>query len=272
MRFRRALSLGINRHEINQVVFFGLALEGNNTVLPDSPLYRKSYRSNWAQFDLDAANALLDEIGLDQRDDDGLRRLPDGRSLQLIVETAGESTEETDVLELIADSWADLGIKMHTRPSQREVFHNRIFAGDTQISVWKGLENGLPNADMSPHELAPLNQHSLQWPKWGQYLQTKGSAGQPVDMPLPKELLDLYFAWENTSPGPERAEIWHRMLEIQADQVYSIGLVAGVPQPVVVNNKLRNLPDHGLYNWDPGAFFGIYHPDCFWFDENGAIN
>ncbi|MDP6344142.1 MAG: ABC transporter substrate-binding protein, partial [Alphaproteobacteria bacterium] len=64
-----------------------------------------------------------------------------------------------------------------------------------------------------------------------------------------------------------RRRIWHRMLEIHADQVFTIGLVSGVRQPVVVAKRLRNVPDEGLYNWDPGAFFGIYRPDTFWFSE-----
>jgi peptide/nickel transport system substrate-binding protein len=182
VRFRRALSLAINRHEINQVVFFGLAIEGNNTVLPGCPLYREEYRSAWSQFDLDQANALLDEIGLSERDDRGVRLLADGRSMEIIVESAGESTEETDVLELIRDSWSEIGIKLHTRPSQREMFRNRIFSGETQMAIWTGLENALPNADMSPIELAPAKQEYLQWPKWGQYVQTKGKAGEPPQL------------------------------------------------------------------------------------------
>jgi peptide/nickel transport system substrate-binding protein len=272
VRFRRALSLAVNRHEINQVVFFGLAIEGNNTVLPESPLFRKEYQSAWADFDLDRANSLLDEIGLTERDDRGIRLLPDGRPLGIIVESAGESTEETDVLELIADSWADIGIKLYTKPSQREVFRNRIFAGETHMSVWTGLENGLPNADMSPVELAPMKQDYLQWPKWGQYVQTKGRSGEPIDLPEAEELNDLFHAWERAVGRAQREKIWHRMLEIHADQVFTIGVVAGVPQPVVIKQSLKNLPEKGLYNWDPGAFFGIYHPDCLWFDTDGVVN
>ena len=45
VRFRRALSLATNRHEINQAIYFGLAIEGQNTVLPQSPLYRPQYRT-----------------------------------------------------------------------------------------------------------------------------------------------------------------------------------------------------------------------------------
>ena len=50
----------------------------------------------------------------------------------------------------------------------------------------------------------------------------------------------------------------------------AIGTVAGVLQPVVVNAKLRNIPEQGIYNWDPGAYFGIYKPDGFWFDLSEA--
>jgi len=38
VRFRRALSLAIHRYEINQVVYFRLVQESNNTVLAESPL------------------------------------------------------------------------------------------------------------------------------------------------------------------------------------------------------------------------------------------
>ena len=57
------------------------------------------------------------------------------------------------------------------------------------------------------------------------------------------------------------------MLRIRADNVFSIGIVSGVPQPVVVDARLRNVPERGIYNWDPGAHFGIYRPDTFWFED-----
>ena len=91
-------------------------------MLPESPLYRPTYRNKWANFDLQKANQLLDEIGLVQRDRSGIRLMPDGSPLHLIIETAGESTEQTDVLELVRDSWLKIGIKIFSKPSQRNVF------------------------------------------------------------------------------------------------------------------------------------------------------
>lgn len=267
VRFRRALSLAINRHEINEVIYFGLAIEGNNTVLPGSPLFRKAYQSDWASFDPALANRLLDEIGLTGRDSRGLRLLPDGRPMEIIVETAGEDTQQSDVLELVHDTWLQAGIKLYTRPSQREVFRNRIFAGETLISIWSGHENGLPNSATIPDEFAPTSQHQFQWPKWGQHYQTKGRVGQAPDMADAQALLRLNHAWVEAATNPEREAIWHEMLTINTRNVFTIGLIAGTLQPVVISNRLRNVPHKGVYNWNPGAHFGIYRPDTFWFED-----
>jgi peptide/nickel transport system substrate-binding protein len=264
VRFRRALSLAIDRALVNQVLYFGLAIESNNTVLPQSPLFREGYRDRWAKYDRKQAMQLLDQLGL-KRGRDGIRRLPDGRPLEIIVETAGESTEQTDVLELIRETWREVGIKLFSKPSQREAFRNRIFSGETVMSVWSGLENGLATAENSPDELAPTSQTQLQWPKFGQYIETGGKSGEPVDIAAAKELARLYAAWLASGNRGERERIWHAMLELHAEQQFTIGVVSGVPQPVVARDTLVNVPEKGLYNWDPGAFFGIYRPDTFWF-------
>ena len=264
VRFRRALSMAIDRGLINQVLYFGLATEANNTVLPESPLFRESYQKSWAKFDKKAADKLLDEMGL-KRGPDGFRRLPDGRLLELIVETAGESSEQADVLELIRVTWKEVGIKLFTKPSQREVLRNRVFGGEALMSVWSGLENGLPTPDMSPDDLAPLSQQQLQWPKFGQFHETAGKAGLTPDIPEAVELVKLSAAWRAANTRAEREKVWHQMLAIHADQQFSIGVISAVPQPVLVRTTLMNVPEKGFYNWEPGAFFGIYHPDTFWF-------
>jgi peptide/nickel transport system substrate-binding protein len=266
VRFRRALSLAINRHEINQAIYFGLANEGQNTVLPQSPLYLPEYRQAWAQYDVAEANRLLDEIGL-ARGSDGLRHLPDGRPLDIVVEDSGESREKGDDTELIRDSWQQLGIRLFTRPMQLTLFRRRVFSGQTLMSIAKGIENGLPTADTPPWEFAPTQQQQLEWPKWGQYFETKGLAGEPPDLPAAGRLLALYEGWLNAAESGAREQIWHEILRLWGDEVFSIGLVAGVPQPVVVSTRLRNVPVEGMYNWDPGAHFGMYKPDTFWLDD-----
>jgi len=269
VRFRRALSLAIDRAQINQFKFLGLANESANSVLPQSPVFDESFRSAWSTFDLDRASQLLDEIGL-KRDASGMRLLTDGRPLQIVVESTGQSPEEDDVLQLIQDSWMKIGVGLIVKPSERDTMRNHVFSGDALLSVWTGLENGLPTPDMSPQDLAPTSQQQLQWPMWGQYVETKGAAGQPVDMPEAQKLVDLLKQWSAASDSDTRQSIWHDMLQIYTDQVFTIGTVAGVPQPVVVSNRLHNVPEQAVYSWDPGAHFGIYKPDCFWLDAGAA--
>lgn len=268
VRVRRALSLAIDRREINQAIYYGLARESANTVLPQSPLYKPEYREAWARFDLKRANELLDEAGLAKRDSDGIRLLPDGRRAEIVIETAGESTEQSDVLALIRDTWLKVGIKIYVRPTQRDLFRKRIYSGSTVMSVWSGLDNAVATPDMSPHELAPTSQAQLQWPKWGQHYEEKGMVGEPPDIPEVRRLLELYEAWRVSKSSKERAEIWHEMLRIHADQVFTIGTVSGARQPIVFARNLVNVPEEGVWAFDPGGYFGRYMPDTFWFRES----
>ena len=158
-------------------------------------------------------------------------------------------------------------MKIFTRPSQREVFRNRVFAGETMMGVWFGVNNGIVTANMSPEEFVPTRQDQYQWPKWGQYYQTEGQAGDAIDMPAAVELFDLFRRWQTATSEAQRTEIWERILQINADETFTIGVVCCTKQPVVVMETLQNVPKEAIYAWDPGAHFGIYLPDTFYFER-----
>ncbi|NVK13254.1 MAG: ABC transporter substrate-binding protein [Rhodobacteraceae bacterium] len=267
VRVRRALSLAINRRAINRALYFNLAKPGAMTVLEKSELFDPALRDAWAQFDPEQANLLLDEAGLTEKDGYGIRYLPDGRLMELIVETAGERQEVENALQIIADDWRDVGVKLIMRPLDRDILRNRVFSGSSMASAWFGWDNGLPQSYTSPVYLAPTDQVFLSWPKWGQYYQTGGSAGEPPDMEPAKKLLSLLQDWDMATTKAERIAAWRAMLQIHAEQVYAIGVVAAAPQPVVVSKRLRNVPEQAIWAWDPGAHFGVYRPDEFFFED-----
>ena len=263
--FRIALSLGIDRSLINKTLFLGLARPVGNTVLPASSLYVEENALMWAEFDTAKANALLDGLGLTSRDSDGYRLLPDGRKAEIIVETAGEDLEQVDILQLIAETWKEIGIKLFTKPSQRDVLRERSYAGQTMMTVWSGWNLGAPSPIMSPQELAPTRQDNLGWPKWGQYYQTKGQAGEAPDMEAAIKLMALYGEWQIATEDDKRKSVWAEMLKIHAQEQFLIGVISGVRQPIVASKRLRNIPEDATYSWEPGALFGIFRPDQFWF-------
>ena len=86
-------------------------------------------------------------------------------------------------------------------------------------------------------------------------------------MVIPKKLFELKDAWHKASSVRDKKIIWHKMLDIYTENVFSIGIIASVPQVVLANKFLKNVPEKAIYNWDPGAHFGVYRPCTFWFDN-----
>jgi peptide/nickel transport system substrate-binding protein len=266
-RFRRALSLAINRDEINKILFFGLGKPGQNTVLRSPMPHQTGHREAFAHFDIAEANRMLDAMGLTARDARGFRLRPDGKRLDIIIETDGESTEQSDMLELVGDTWAEIGVELLPRPSQRQVLRRRVFSGEAMMSVGVGVgEFGLPTPDMNPAWLAPVVEDQPQWTQWGLSFQSKGQRGQPPTLPAARRLVELYERWLVSTDRAERERIWGEMLEINAEEVFTIGILGDTLQPVVVANGLRGIPDKAVYAWDPGAYFGYLSPDTFYWE------
>ena len=73
--FRRALSLGIDRDQLNETFWLGVGTPGSvgagARARPTIP--GPEWRTNWSTHDVDKANAMLDAIGLTKKDSDGFR-------------------------------------------------------------------------------------------------------------------------------------------------------------------------------------------------------
>jgi len=265
VRYRRALSLAIDRRIVNNALLFGLGEEGGNTVSRLSPLFSEANAKSHAGYDVAAANRLLDEIGLSARDSQGFRKLSDGRTVEVIVELDGESSDVVDALQLVAEFWRDIGVKLFVKPQDRAVLRDRAYAGQTVMVASTGLDSGLATALLPPLELAPVRQDHYSWPKWGQHHETMGKMGEGTDMPAADRLMALYHSWMGTSDKAEKERVWREMLAIHADRVFVIGIVTGDLQPIVVSKRLRNVPEKGVFSWEPGALLGVYRIDEFYY-------
>jgi peptide/nickel transport system substrate-binding protein len=270
VRFRRALSLGIDRKTLNNALLFGLGKEGNNTIMEESPLFSPELQTRNAGYDPGEASRLLDEIGLTKRNGAGIRLLPDGRELEIIVETDGEGGLIVDGLTLITEFWREIGVKLFVKPQDRTILRNRAYAGLTTMVAAQGIDLAVPTAAMAPTELAPMMQTFYSWPKWGQYVETKGKNGEACDMPEARRLLELYDRWMSTGDRAVQAETWREMLANHVENQWSIGTIAGALQPVVVRNGLINVPKKALYSWEPTAMLGVYRIDEFYWDKTSG--
>ena len=131
----------------------------------------KAIVNNWLGMVYQVAHSDRPPAGARQHPAD---HLADGR---LAVGAGDSDPAETDVLELIAESWRAVGIGLAVRAAGRQAFRKRVQTGEPPISIFYGLANGLATADMSPAELAPTGDRQNNWPLWGRHYQSGGRAG-----------------------------------------------------------------------------------------------
>src|SRR5262249_46744471 len=88
--------------------------------------------------------------------------------------------------------------------------------------------------------------------------------GEACDMEEGKKLLELLLKWERSTDAAERRKAWDEILSVNAEQVFSIGTVNAVLQPLTVGKKVRNVPEKGYWAWDPGGYIGLSQPATSW--------
>ncbi|MCJ2133841.1 ABC transporter substrate-binding protein [Methylobacterium sp. J-026] len=269
LRYRHALSHAIDRRTLNNTLLFGLGTEGNDTIVADSPLYAPELRTLNAGYDPAQAASLLDALGLTGRDGAGIRLLPDGRPLEIVVESDGEAEMVLDALQLITEFWREVGIRLIAKPQERTNLHRRSIGGLTVMVAAQGLDLAVPTAIMPPTELSPAQPEHYSWPAWSLSAESHGKSGEPCDVADVQRLLDLDRQWRDTTDAGTQATIWREMLMNHARNTWVIGTVAGALQPVVGAARLINLPQRALYSWEPTAMIGVQRLDeMFW--DSGA--
>ena len=137
--FRRALSLGIDRDQINETFWLGTGTP--STVVPaDHNKYNPGpqYRTLWATLDVKKANDMLDKIGLDKKDAEGYRLRTDGKGrLRLEITTlGGQFLQFTQIAEMIREQWKKIGIDLVVQEVERSLAIKRGAANEQQLSAW----------------------------------------------------------------------------------------------------------------------------------------
>jgi peptide/nickel transport system substrate-binding protein len=258
-RFRQALALAINRDQINQVSFRGLAVPRNATLVPDSPYYLPELEKANADYAPDRAEQLLDELGL-KKDQNGIRRFENGEAVAFVIESSYTSGPLLDALELVRKDWQRLGLQVDLKTMERSLYWQRATGNQVQMAVW-GMDRGLePFVD--PIYLIPFDNRSWWAPDWGVWYNTGGARGEePIGDA--RKVQQLYDEFKLTVDPAKQIEIGKQIVKLHSDNVFIIGTVGMSPSIVVVKNNFRNVPEKAVTDWiymspgnlDPSQFF-----------------
>ena len=250
---RVALSLGIDREEIIDIIYEGVGEPYQIGPRPEHPLYDETLSRQHTQHDVGMANALLDEAGYDKRDADGYRLLSDGRRFAFNVNFSVESPQYGDTLEVIREQWEEIGIDLASSGVERSIYYSRGEANEHDFMVWHvpgGLDPYLsPRAVLAIHPQASW--FAIPWARW--YLSGGSEGEEPPD--TMKMRYEWYEAFKRTADPVKQAEYFHRIHAEAADQFEVIGISLAAPQAGIRNKNLRNVPDIMPGSWmfpDPG--------------------
>lgn len=247
-RFREALSIAINRDELNVLVYDGLFEPRQASPVSGSPNYDPEFESRWVEYNPDRANQLLDEMGLSERDSNGWRLRPDGETLTFtILFQSSLGAARGDGVTIVQGYWQDIGLNVNQELVERSLYTERVNNGDVDVGVWSADRNSIVMADPSRYT---GQQADGPWaPLYGAWWANEPRASEepPEDHPI-REIWRLWEAAQSEPDEATRNELFTQMLNIHKEHPYMIGTVGEDPVPFIARNNVGNI--QGGHIWD----------------------
>jgi peptide/nickel transport system substrate-binding protein len=265
--FRRALSMGIDREQLNESFWLGTGTPGSPVVDETHPHFPgPEYRTKWSTLDRKQANELLDKIGLDKKDSEGYRvRTDNGQRLRLVMTTIQAAwMDQTAVCEMIAQHWKQIGIAAEARELERSLMERQTQNNELMISVRDASTAG--SLLTVPTAVIPANPTSGLGPEFGKWYATNGKAGREPKDPAITRVLELYRSLAGL-PREQRDEGAKEIWRIAIDEQWGIGTVGLAAANLgvrLVKNNMGNVPER-LSQVRAARHPGATHPATYFF-------
>lgn len=255
VRFRYAMSLAINRDEVNETLFLGLGTP--EQALPQNvPYVTEEDKKFMTEYDPARANKLLDEMGL-EKGADGIRMRSDGKPLTILWEYTLQYVWSAEFPALIAEYWQNVGVNVLLKEVNTQLCREKQKANTLDItSEW-----------MAPYEPSMISSPQLFvvpyasfWPIMGTpWMDWKTSDGKSGEEPPSwvKRLWEIADEFKTTVPGSERyMELGKEMIAINFENLTVIGTLGEIPLITVVNNRMGNVPEWKVNS----TYYGYAYP------------
>ncbi|WP_040618024.1 ABC transporter substrate-binding protein [Roseovarius nubinhibens] len=251
LKFREAMSLAINREELNETGFFGQGTPKQYVGFSPLPEFADpKWESYMAEFDPDGAKARLDEIGMKDTDGDGFRELPNGDKLVLNLNYSTQGIAGQTV-ELVAQFWADVGIQSTVKEVTPDEYRSAQSANKLDVAMWrKGqpLAIVLGNNELwvPPFENYFGNRSGMLWAEW---VDSDGAAGVEPPEPVKQLIADINAFQSADQESPEFAELGARLVQTMTENLYFIGTV-NAPAPIYQSKRLQNFTEFKTHSYE----------------------
>jgi peptide/nickel transport system substrate-binding protein len=267
--FRRALSLGIDRDQLNETFWLGIGVAGS--IIPaDSSPYSPGgeWRKKWSMHDPKQANEFLDKVGLAKKDGEGYRLRTDGKGRLRIelMTSAGAFIPHTQIAEMIKEQWKKIGIQADVKEMERSLFETRMRSNEQQISIW--ANDGTENLYLFPRHALPVDPvEAKMGHPIADWYASNGAAGKAPRDPQMRKALDLFRSAGSKKTAEERYKLAQEIFKLIVEEQFSIGTVGQSPATMgvrVVSRRVGNSPDRQI-NAQHCRTPGSSQPSTFFF-------
>jgi len=255
VRFRYAMSLAINRDEVNETLFLGLGTP--EQALPQNvPYVTEEDKKFMTEYDPARANKLLDEMGL-KKGSDGIRMRSDGKPLTILWEYTLQYVWSAEFPALIAEYWQNVGVNVLLKEVNTQLCREKQKANTLDItSEW-----------IAPYEPSMISSPQLFvvpyasfWPimgtPWMDWKTSEGKSGEEPPVWV-KRLWEIADEFKTTVPGSERyMELGKEMIALNFENLVVIGTLGEIPLITVVNNRMGNVPEWNINT----TYYGYAYP------------
>ncbi|HWQ14897.1 MAG TPA: ABC transporter substrate-binding protein, partial [Roseiflexaceae bacterium] len=238
---RIALSLAINRAEINDLVFNGTATPRQYSPLRASPQYYEKLSNAYIEYDPARANELLDKAGYDKKNAEGFRLWKDGSGpIEFVIEgTAQAGSPDEDAVQTMVKYFADVGVKATYKAEERALYDQRNQNGEVDAAFWGGDRTLLPI-------VAPWiflgSMTDRPWAgRFGIYYNDPKSpnAEAPPEGYFITKIWDIMAQVDVEPDEAKRNELFKQILDIWAEELPMIGILGELPAPAIVKNGFK---------------------------------
>jgi peptide/nickel transport system substrate-binding protein len=244
LKFRQAMSVAMNRAEINEVAMFGLGEPVQYIGFSPTPDFvTPEWEQHFAQFDPDMAKTLLNEIGMVDTDGDGMRELPNGDKLVLNLQVATQGMS-IKIVELVGQTWRDVGIDNTVKEVTSDEYRSAQSSNQLDVTMWEKsvpLSVVLGNAEsFIPPFDNYFNMRTAML--WGEWVDSNGASG--VEPPAyVKQMMEDVIAFQSAAVGtPESDALGLKLVEAMTGNLLFIGTVKE-KKPIYRSAALQNFTE-----------------------------
>ena len=263
IRFKLAVSHALNREMMSELVWQGLSV--GRQVAPDQsdPFYHERLANLALEYDPDEANKLLDEMGLDKKNSAGIRLRSDGKPME-IVAISFKTGNLDKMAEIIEDNLKAVGIDFSVRFADWGLLASTWQSNQHDAAfIWESWGSNMGTLHMNaPHYVPTYGLCMWAYP-WFEWYSSDGAKGQKPDIPEVLEAIELYDKLRATIDLKEQQQYMKRIMDIAADNLWSIGTVTHPGFLAIVSPELRGVPKGSTAVWR--GDFG--RRDAHWKDE-----